>query len=125
MKAWINKLNLWNRLGIVLTLIWLVIVPLVLSIQTNKEWLATIKASRELCMKAAESGPIEKFAEGYKICWDAWTTQLSLASPKYDQYLIAMLIVTIIAWLFAYAAVYVTKWVWAGRSTKSKSEISN
>lgn len=110
-------LGLWQRLGIVLTLLATVLLPTLVwwDVMTTTE--TNMSNYRDLCLKSypAEQGA---FLEERAACNDAY---INRSEPDYIEYLKAgipiALAFCLVIWILAYAIYFVARWVLAGRRT--------
>jgi hypothetical protein len=120
-----SKLNMWNRLGIVLTVLWLASAPLVLVERDTSRWLEAMNLGRKYCMDAVERGPVDKYESGMKSCWDRWVTNVDIHSgPTYWQYAGICLAGAFLVWILAYAVACTARWIWAG-ATRTSAKYSD
>lgn len=111
-----RRLNMWYRLGIVLTVLWLIAAPLTFAARENNNWDGMLTAWRELCLSNVKAGPGEKFAEGHKRCWDEWQADLKTdRGPVLQNAFWASAALAALAWALVLIAVYTVRWVLAGR----------
>ncbi len=114
-----RKLNMWNRLGIVLTVLWLVTAPLVFVGRDNYNFSKFLDAnSSQACWELAEKAKPEKFLSEHKSCLEMRTLAIESEirrQPSYTTYLKVSVAFAVVIWLLAYIATYATRWILAGR----------
>lgn len=119
-------LNMWNRLGIVLTVLWLLIAPITFVVQENAARYDAANWWREKCIalslepKALKSE--NESSAAYRRCWDEY--QESITRPRqslYWQIAGVCLGAALLVWILAYSFTYTVRWILAGRS----KDISN
>ncbi len=110
------KLNMWYLLGIVLTVLWLIVAPLTFAVRENDKWDGMLSAWREICLSSVKAGPVEKFAEGHKRCWDQWQEDLKRErGPILQNALWGSAALAALGWVLVVVIVYTIRWVLAGR----------
>ena len=101
-----NKLTLWPRLGIVLSVLWLVVVPIW---QTLRKADLVLEFDQELQRKCIDGGGgvrCDSLPMGITDhqMWNYWLVHLMVAG-----------VWVVLGWIFAIAAFYTGRWVLAGR----------
>lgn len=115
MRQLLNSLGLWKRLGIVLTVLWLVIAPMVFLDNALDASFERVYYMDALCKEGAEyQKEIRKAREECSEATDAKISQYYGFS--YLEYLGLCLAAAVAAWLFVCAVTLTIKWVWAGRT---------
>ncbi len=114
-----RKLNVWNRLGIVLTVLWLVIAPLVFVGRDNYNFSKFLEAnSSQACWQLAEKAKPEDFLSEQKSCLEARTLAINSeirSQLSYATYVGFSFALAAVVWVLAYIATYATRWILAGR----------
>jgi len=121
MRGLLNKLNLWNRLGIALTVLWLLIAPITVVVQENAARNDAAEWFREKCFaRALEPQSLKNENDSgaaYKDCWDEYEETITRPRQSlYWQIAGACLGAALIVWILAYAFTYTVRWIWAGRN---------
>lgn len=105
------KLNVWQRLGIALSILTLSIAPILLWLNTAREAQATQRRMRDKCLEFAGND----FESG-KICTDAFIQYGGIVFwPLWREIAQLTAIGVIIIWVIAYIATYTVRWILAGK----------
>ena len=107
-----RKLNMWHRLGIVATALWLAIFPVWRAYAYLGKEFESVQSMRQNCInvvirtKANVDCAVYIVPDG--VFAGAWQIELTRAA-----------IWAVIAWILAFATYYVCRWVLAGRTASS------
>ena len=103
-------LNLWERLGVVLTMLWLVIAPVWITGSIQADQIKNAERWLDDCRHF--------HFESYSTCMDMFGQQI-----KFDwlgcwrEFALAAVIAAAFVWALAYAATYSVRWIMAGRNS--------
>lgn len=117
MRKFLNRLNLWKRLGVVVTVLWLGCAPLVFLQLAHSDRFELASMLAEHCWTNINQFRTSAEFEAASKCVDA--VDYTYYGYSYWEYMAMCLLVASLVWLFAYAATYTARWVWAGRSVSS------
>lgn len=114
------RLNVWVRLGIVLSGLWMAVAPASWYLFEVGKWNDLAEFIRSSCVTAARSDPAEVRARSEPACWSQY--RFDLEHPPegiYQDMLIACAITAAVAWLIIVITVILARWVLAGRKARA------
>lgn len=104
-----KRLNMWQRLGIVLSVLWVLGAGAYQWRKTARAGSEYALASVHLCERLAKPGAPAN-------CWDEWMPSYKLITEYVWWEMAARAFIPLIlAWLFAYLTLWTVRWVLAGR----------
>jgi hypothetical protein len=114
-----RKLGMWQRLGIVLTVLWAALVPTWYVIDQGNSAARARDAWREYCVADARKLPATEFITAYDKCWSEWRREMEgdHVWSAWPQAFEASIVAAVVFWLLFAAAFFVVKWILAGRLT--------
>ncbi len=114
------RLNVWMRLGIVLSVLWMLGGTLYFASEGADAFHSRINTSRETCELIAEQKDGMKFGPGHTKCWDKWMADAEGdPGPIWSNAISGSAAILAFVWVLALIATYTTRWVLAGRKPKS------
>lgn len=116
-----HKLNVWHRLAIVVTVLWLLAAPTYVAVRQSDSAYRAHEAMRDYCLRQVETGPVENYVPGIAKCWEDWQRDIKTVDrwDGWPSLFGAAFAVAAVFWVLFGAAFYTVKWILAGRQPKS------
>jgi len=109
-----HRLNLWHRLGIVLTVIWVAGATYFYAQEISAARLDAAQQRLNFCLLIAQDDVDKRI--------NCWTVNAPLIEPNHSEVWISAALAAVlpvpVAWLVAWALIWTAKWVLAGRNRK-------
>ena len=107
------RLNGWQRLGIVASVIWAIAGPFYIVDRAEKSALEHFSSTYSICIDAhpTDADP-KRCTDEAKAAYEAWFDPMAKAG--YGYWAARAFVPLVVAWLLAYALVYLVRWIALG-----------
>lgn len=98
-------LNMWQRIGVVASVIWIVVAGVKRRMEIMDTALLTASMDRDACLQQQR-----------QACEGVWTKTFELyANDRWPEVVATAVVPVVLAWIVAYAVLFTFRWVLAGR----------
>jgi len=107
------RLNGWQRIGIVASVIWAIGAPFYLDQAAQQEASAVFSRNYNLCRDNPSNSSDRCYDQAKRLEKDI-VPRYRLLPPDTANVASVSLVPIVLGWLLAYALVYLVRWIWAG-----------